>query len=302
MYDIIVVGAGPAGVSAALYAKSRGFNILLLEKDDVGGLIKSVSHVTHYVGLDEDESGETFKEKLENQIWDADIELKYEEVIGLELKYELKRVKTRQNSYEARVVILAMGSTPKDLGLENEKEIGVEHSSLGLSDEVEDRIIFVAGGSDGAAKEALYLSELAKKVYLIEEKDELGMIDEFREKIENSDNIEAMTSSKIVSASGSRDKITEVVIYDSNEKEEKLFENGDDEFLIFAYIGQKPNTELLKNSLELNNGYIKTDGVKTAIAGVFACGDIIDKKIRQIATAVAEGCACAIEAQKYLGY
>lgn len=302
MYDIIVVGAGPAGVSAALYAKSRGFNILLLEKDDVGGLIKSVSHVTHYVGLDEDESGETFKEKLENQIWDADIELKYEEVIGLELKYELKRVKTRQNSYEARVVILAMGSTPKDLGLENEKEIGVEHSSLGLSDEVEDRIIFVAGGSDGAAKEALYLSELAKKVYLIEEKDELGMIDEFREKIENSDNIEAMTSSKIVSASGSKDKITEVVIYDSNEKEEKLFENGDDEFLIFAYIGQKPNTELLKNSLELNNGYIKTDGVKTAIAGVFACGDIIDKKIRQIATAVAEGCACAIEAQKYLGY
>lgn len=302
MYDIIVVGAGPAGVSAALYAKSRGFNILLLEKDDVGGLIKNVSHVTHYVGLDENESGETFREKLEKQIADADIELKYEEVIDLELKYELKKVKTRQNSYEARVVILAMGSTPKDLGLDNEKEIGVEHSSLGLSDEVEDRIIFVAGGSDGAAKEALYLSKLAKKVYLIEEKDELGMIDEFREKIENSDNIEAMTSSKIVSASGTKDKITEVCIYDSNEKEERLFENGEDEFLIFAYVGQKPNTELIKDSLELSNSYIKTDGVKTSLDGVFACGDIIDKKIRQIATAVAEGCECAIEAQKYLGY
>lgn len=302
MYDIIVVGAGPAGVSAALYAKSRGFNILLLEKDDVGGLIKSVSHVTHYVGLNEGETGETFKEKLEQQIADADIELKYEEVIGLELTYELKKVRTRQNSYEARVVILAMGSTPKDLGLENEKEIGVEHSAIGLSDEVEDRIIFVAGGSDGAAKEALHLSKLAKKVYLIEEKDELGMIDEFKEKIENSDNIEAMTSSKIVSASGSKDKITEVVIYDSNEKEEKLFENGDDEFLIFAYIGQRPNTELVKDSVELNNAYIKTDGVKTSLDGVFACGDIIDKKIRQIATAVAEGCTAAIEAQKYLGY
>lgn len=302
MYDIIVVGAGPAGVSAALYAKSRGFNILLLEKDDVGGLIKSVSHVTHYVGLNEDETGETFKEKLEQQIADADIELKYEEVIDLELTYELKKVRTRQNSYEARVVILAMGSTPKDLGLKNEKEIGVEHSAIGLSDEVEDRIIFVAGGSDGAAKEALHLSKLAKKVYLIEEKDELGMIDEFKEKIENSDNIEAMTSSKIVSASGSKDKITEVVIYDSNEKEEKIFENGDDEFLIFAYIGQRPNTELVKDSVELNNAYIKTDGVKTSLDGVFACGDIIDKKIRQIATAVAEGCTAAIEAQKYLGY
>lgn len=302
MYDIIVVGAGPAGVSAALYAKSRGFNILLLEKDDVGGLIKSVSHVTHYVGLNEGETGETFKEKLEQQIADADIELKYEEVIDLELTYELKKVRTRQNSYEARVVILAMGSTPKDLGLENEKEIGVEHSAIGLSDEVEDRIIFVAGGSDGAAKEALHLSKLAKKVYLIEEKDELGMIDEFKEKIENSDNIEAMTSSKIVSASGSKDKITEVVIYDSNEKEEKIFENGDDEFLIFAYIGQRPNTELVKDSVELNNAYIKTDGVKTSLDGVFACGDIIDKKIRQIATAVAEGCTAAIEAQKYLGY
>ena len=302
MYDIIVVGAGPAGVSAALYAKSRGFNILLLEKDDVGGLIKNVSHVTHYVGLSEDESGETFKEKLETQIADADIELKYEEVIDLELKYELKKVRTRQNSYEARVVILAMGSTPKDLGLDNEKEIGVEHSAIGFNYEVEDRIIFVAGGSDGAAKEALYLSKFAKKVYLVEEKDELGMIDEFREKIENSDNIEAMTSSKIVSASGTKDKITEVQIYDSFEKEVKIFENGEDEFLIFAYVGQKPNTELVENSLELNNLYIKTDGVKTSLDGVFACGDIIDKKIRQIATAVAEGCECAIEAQKYLGY
>lgn len=302
MYDIIVVGAGPAGVSAALYAKSRGFSVLLLEKDEVGGLIKGVSHVTHYVGLDENESGDTFREKLENQIADADIELKYEEVIGLDLKFELKKVKTKQNSYNAKAVILAMGSTPKDLGLENEKEIGVEHSALGLDEEIEDRIIFVAGGSDGAAKEALYLSKLAKKVYLIEERDELGMIDEFREKIEASDNIEAMTSSKIVSASGTRDKITEVCIYDSAEKEEKLFENGEDEFLIFAYIGQRPNTELIKDSVEMAGPYIKTDGVKTSIPGVFACGDIIDKKIRQIATAVAEGCTCAIEAQKYLGY
>lgn len=302
MYDIIVVGAGPAGVSAALYAKSRGFNVLLLEKDEVGGLIKGVSHVTHYVGLSEDESGETFREKLEAQIADADIELKYEEVIELDLRYELKKVKTRQNSYNTKAVILAMGSTPKDLGLENEKEIGVEHSALGLDEEIEDRIIFVAGGSDGAAKEALYLSKLAKKVYLVEEKDELGMIDEFKEKIEASDNIEAMTSSKIVSASGTRDKITEVCIYDSAEKEEKLFENGEDEFLIFAYIGQRPNTELIKDSVEMAGPYIKTDGVKTSIPGVFACGDIIDKNIRQIATAVAEGCTCAIEAQKYLGY
>lgn len=302
MYDIIVVGAGPAGVSAALYAKSRGFNVLLLEKDEVGGLIKGVSHVTHYVGLSEDESGETFREKLEAQIADADIELKYEEVIELDLRYELKKVKTRQNSYNTKAVILAMGSTPKDLGLENEKEIGVEHSALGLDEEIEDRIIFVAGGSDGAAKEALYLSKLAKKVYLVEERDELGMIDEFKEKIEASDNIEAMTSSKIVSASGTRDKITEVCIYDSAEKEEKLFENGEDEFLIFAYIGQRPNIELIKDSLEMACSYIKTDGVKTSIPGVFACGDIIDKNIRQIATAVAEGCTCAIEAQKYLGY
>lgn len=302
MYDIIVVGAGPAGVSAALYAKSRGFNVLLLEKDEVGGLIKGVSHVTHYVGLDENESGETFREKLEAQIADADIELKYEEVIELDLRYELKKVKTRQNSYNTKAVILAMGSTPKDLGLENEKEIGVEHSALGLDEEIEDRIIFVAGGSDGAAKEALYLSMLAKKVYLVEERDELGMIDEFKEKIEASDNIEAMTSSKIVSASGTRDKITEVCIYDSAEKEEKLFENGEDEFLIFAYIGQRPNTELIKDSVEMAGLYIKTDGVKTSVPGVFACGDIIDKKIRQIATAVAEGCTCAIEAQKYLGY
>lgn len=302
MYDIIVVGAGPAGVSAVLYAKSRGFNVLLLEKDEVGGLIKGVSHVTHYVGLDENESGETFREKLEAQIADADIELKYEEVIELDLRYELKKVKTRQNSYNTKAVILAMGSTPKDLGLENEKEIGVEHSALGLDEEIEDRIIFVAGGSDGAAKEALYLSKLAKKVYLVEERDELGMIDEFKEKIEASDNIEAMTSSKIVSASGTRDKITEVCIYDSAEKEEKLFENGEDEFLIFAYIGQRPNTELIKDSVEMAGLYIKTDGVKTSVPGVFACGDIIDKNIRQIATAVAEGCTCAIEAQKYLGY
>lgn len=302
MYDIIIIGGGPAGVSAALYAKAGGFNILLIEKDEIGGLIKNVSTVSHYVGISENESGQTFKEKMKKQVENAGIVVKYEEVTGLDLKYQTKKVRTRENIYSSRAVIIAQGTVPKDLGLANEKEVGVEHSVFGLKEDIEDRIVFVAGGGDGAAKEALYLSNIAKKVYLIEEKDELMMIDEFKNKIMETDNIEALTSSKIVSIEGSKDKITEVCIYDSWEDEEKIFDTGEDEFIVFAFNGQYPNTVMYQGKLDLEDGYIWTDGVKTSEEGVFACGDIIAKKKRQIATAVSEGCMAAFEAEKYLGY
>ncbi len=293
--DVLVVGAGPAGVSAALYAKARGKEVLVLEAKRVGGLIGTVSLVSHYAALLGGETGPEFAQRLEAQLQAAQIPLRYERVTQFDLIGETKVLTTDQAVYEAKAVVLAMGSSPKALPIEADG-VQVFHETLSQLDAVKDRVVFVAGGSDGAAKEALKLAQVAKKVILIQDQPQLMMIHEFRQQIEGSERFEIHCASQIVGVEQENGLISKVQVAHKN-KGVSSFEEGP--YFIFAFIGQKPNSEGLA-CLAQADGYLKSvDGVKTEIPGVFVAGDLREKSVRQVSTAVADGTLAGVLAAAY---
>ena len=167
MYDVIIIGAGPAGISAGIYSVSRGKKTLILEKQAIGGLIGKVSTVTHYAGITEGETGKTFAERMKKQAMDAGVEFKMETVTEVELKGKTKTVTTERGVYQAEKVIIAAGTSPRMLGIPGEKELSGKGMTMNAArdcDTYAGKHVYVVGGSDGAVKEALYLSKSASQV------------------------------------------------------------------------------------------------------------------------------------------
>lgn len=295
MRELLIIGAGPAGTSAALYAKARGIDVAVIEKNKVGGLIGNVSKVSHYTGLVSAETGSTFAARLERQLKDAGIPVLFETVEALELDGEVKRVRTCCGEHEAKAVVLAMGCRPKELPIER-KDLILNPAAKAL-DKVRGRMVVLSGGSDGAAKEALFLAKEAREVHMVQIADRLMMIREFRAEIEASSNIKVHLNTDVESAEG-EGLATRVVLFDHARNERVVLED-ENGIGLFSYIGQDPNTELVKGALELENGYIVAEGGKTGLEGVFAAGDIVVKGVRQVATAVADGALAGIAAAAY---
>lgn len=296
MYDILIIGAGPAGISAGIYAVSRGKKVLILEKDRVGGLIGKVSTVTHYAGIVENETGKTFANRLKEQAQNAGVQIVLETVTKVELKGNIKKVFTEKNIYSAKKIILANGTSPRKLGLVGEKELlGKGYGMNAAKDgaKYKGKNIYVVGGADGAIKEALYLAQFAKTLTVIHFEDELGCIAEFKEKLKKTPNIKLRLHSRLHGVYGV-EKVESLEILD--EKTGAIETIEDSGCGIFVYAGTVPNTELYKE-IELNNGFIPVnENMETALDGVYAVGDIRDKKIRQVSTAVADGTIAAIHA------
>lgn len=299
MYDIIIAGAGPAGISAALYAVSRGKKTLVLEKNEIGGLIGKVSTVTHFSPLVENETGKTFSDRMKAQAEQAGVEIRKEEVTGFILAGDIKKVTTASCVYETKAVILACGTTPRKLNIPGEKELAGKGIGLNAARNGADyagKNIYVVGGADGAVKEALYLSKLAKKLTIIHFEDQLGAIPEFTEKVACSDNIELCLHSRLTAVSGSS-QVDKLEITDEKTGQVKLIE--DPGCGIFIYAGSAPNTELC-GELSLKDGFIPVNSkMETDIPGVYAAGDICVKQVRQVATAVADGAVAGICAAAY---
>lgn len=296
MYDLIIIGAGPAGISAGIYAVSRGLKTVVIEKNRVGGIIGNVSTVTHYTAVMEGETGETFADRMREQALNAGVEIVYETVTEVSLSGEEKRVVTEKAVYTSPKVILANGCTPNKLGIEGEAEFqgkGIGLNALRHGLQYKDKNIYVVGGADGAVKEALYLSRFAKKLTIIHFEDKLGCISEFQKKVEKTDNISLMLGTRLVKVAGG-DRVDELTVqYESDGHRETITDPGCG---IFVYAGSVPNTEIY-HELELENGFIPVnDKMETAIPGVYAAGDIRAKQVRQVATAVSDGAIAAINA------
>lgn len=299
-YDLIVIGAGPSGISASVYAKSRGLNVLIIEKTKVGGIIGNVSTVTHYSGIIENETGKSFAARLEEQALNAGVKIVYETAVKVSVKDNIKEVTTDNNTYQADALIIANGSTPKKLNIPGEKELaghGIGLNAARDGENYRDKNIYVIGGADGAIKEAIYLSQFAKKLTIIHFENKLSAVDEFMSKIKTLNNVELKLENRLTKVCG-KDHVESLELTNVSTGEKEVI--NDDGCGIFIYAGTVPNTELYSN-LELENGFIKVnEKMETNIKGVFACGDIRVKQVRQVATAVSDGAIAAINAFSYI--
>ena len=298
MYDVIIIGAGPAGISAAIYAVSRGCKTLVLEQTKVGGLIGNVSTVTHYCGIIENETGATIASRMEKQALDAGVEIKLEKVIEVKLTGEIKEVQTANQTYQAKKIIIANGTTPRKLEIPGESKLadkGIGMNAFKDGHKYQGRHIYVVGGADGAIKEALYLAKFASKLTIIHFEDKLGCIQEFLDKIKQTPNITVWTKKRLKAVYGNAC----VEAFDLVDVDDGSVEHIEDDGCgIFVYAGSIPNSQLYLE-LDLQDGYIPVDeNMETAIKGVYAVGDIRVKQIRQVSTAVSDGTIAAINAAK----
>lgn len=293
MYDMIIIGAGPAGISAAIYGKSRGKKVLVLEKKQVGGLIGTVSTVTHYTAIVKEESGKTFAERMKEQALSAGVEIRYENVTETKLTGEIKKVVTNKESYESKTLILANGGSGRMLGIPGESLKGVRLNAPKDGLDYKGKNVYVIGGADGAVKEALYLAEIAGKVIIVCVEDELACIQEFKDKVVTYDNIEIMPHSSLTAVYGN-ESVEELEFTDNKTGKKRIVKDAD--CGVFVYAGIVPNTQMY-TELKLDGGYIPVDAsMQTEIPGVFAAGDICVKIVRQVATAVADGAIAGIQA------
>lgn len=296
MYDILIIGAGPAGISAGIYAVSRGKKTLVLEQAQVGGIIGKVSTVTHYTALQAQETGATFAARMKEQAQAAGVEIAYETVAGVELTGDVKTVHTAKGTHQARRVILANGGTPRKLGIPGEIELAGKGMGLNAPRDgaaYAGKNIYVVGGADGAVKEALYLASFARQLTIIHFEDQLGCIPEFRNKIAAADNIKLCLGSRLHAVHGT-DQVERLEIISEHDGTVQTIE--DPGCGIFVYAGVTPNTQLY-TELDLQDGYIVTnDKMETSVPGVYAAGDIRAKQVRQVATAVSDGAIAAINA------
>ena len=296
MYDVVIIGAGPAGISAGIYGASRGKKVLVIEKDQTGGLIGKVSTVTHYAGVIQGETGATFAARLKQQAEAAGVEILKAEMKKAELIGAKKEIFTDKGVFEAKKVILANGTSPRRLEIPGETELWGKGMGMNAAKDGESyrgKHIYVVGGADGAVKEALYLAKLASEVTIIHFEDSLGCIAEFREKVKDTPNISLRLHSRLHGVYGT-DQVQTLEILDEHTGAIETIE--DPGCGVFVYAGTIPNTELY-TQLSLENGFIPVnEKMETEIPGVYAAGDIRVKQVRQVSTAVADGTIAAIHA------
>lgn len=300
MYDVIIIGAGVAGLSAAIYTASRSMKTLILESDKPGGVLGKVSVVTHYAGIVEDETGKTIVQRIVKQVESTGLSICTEKVINVDLQGEIKKVMTEAGTYESKTIILANGTTPRKLNIPGEERLykkGVSYDAVEDAEKFRGKEIFVVGGSDGAVKESLYLSSIASKVTIIHFEDQLGAIREFTDRVEQNEKIILKLHSRIKEIKG-EEYVQSIVIQDEHTQalEEIQVEGAG----IFIYVGAEPNTQMYTDVAKENDFIITDEAMGTNIPGIFAAGDIRQKMVRQAATAVAEGAIAAISAKMYL--
>lgn len=297
MYDIIIIGAGPAGMTAALYATQARKKVLVLEKEVYGGQILKADKVKNYPGFTEI-SGFDFANNLYNQLTNMNVEIKFEEVLEIKNDNESKIVITKKGNYTGKSVIIAAGAKNRKLNLNNEDRFigkGVSYCTTCDGMFFKDKVVAVYGGGNSAIDGAIYLSDICKKVYLIYRQKDFKTTGENIDKLKNTKNIECIFNTNIISLSGENN--LESITLKEEENEYNLDVDG-----LFIEIGYIPVSEICKNLINTDSkGYIISgEDCKTNIEGIFAAGDIRIKDVRQLTTACSDGTVAALAACKYI--
>ena len=306
IYDLIVLGAGPAGLTAALYAGRSRLSTLVIEKGRDGGQIATTNEIENYPGqMLEGESGPSLIARMTAQAEKYGAHRVTDTIVSAQLDGAVKKLVGSKGEYLARTVILATGARPRPIGCKNEESFvgrGISYCATCDGAFFEDNDVYVVGGGDAAVEEALFLTRFARNVTIIHRRDTLRAARSIQDKAFANDKIHFIWNSVVEEVNGD-DVLAEMTLRNVQTGEKTVIQAdpADGLFGLFGFIGMMPNTSQFEGVLALENGYVRTDEeMKTHIPGVFAAGDIRVKTLRQVITAAADGAIAAMQAEKYL--
>jgi thioredoxin reductase (NADPH) len=298
-YDLVIIGAGPGGLTAGLYAARARMNVLLIEKAVPGGQILVTDWIENYPGFPEGISGYDLAEKIKEQALSLGLNIETAEVQGLDLSGTIREVILKGKRIKTKSLIIASGASPKKPGIGEEKFMGKGVSFCATCDGpfFRDKVVVAVGGGDTAIQESIFLTKFAKKVYVVHRRDELRATKILQERAFANDKIEFLWDSVVTGMDGffGVEKVHVKNLKTGNESE--IEANG-----CFIWIGILPNTEFIKGDVKTDeSGFIVVDTkMQTNVPGVFAIGDVRDTPLRQIATAVGDGAIAAVSAEHYV--
>lgn len=301
MYDLIIIGGGPAGLSAGIYAVRFGLDTLILERSEISGQISMADIVENYPGFPSI-SGLELMEKFRTHAQEVGVKTRITEVLSVRTEGDKKIVSTDSGDLEAKAIIIATGANPKHLDVPGENELvskGVSYCAICDGPFFKNKTVVVVGGGNSAVTDALYLSRLAQKVYLVHRRDQLRAAKVLQDRAAATSNIELILNTVVLKIVGGKEgvkKVEKIILQDFNSKETReLLTNG-----VFIYVGIHPNTEFV-NVEKDEGGFIKTDRwMETSEKGIYAAGDCRDTPIWQLVAAVRDGAIAATAAYEYI--
>ena len=300
IYDMIVVGGGPGGYTAALYAARAGLDTVILEKLSAGGQMALTEQIDNYPGFEDGIDGFSLGEKMKRGTERFGVETKLTEVLSLDLSGTVKKAATSEGPLFARTIVLATGAGPRELGVESEQELigkGVNYCAACDGMFYKNKTVVIAGGGNTAAADALILSRICRKVIVVHRRDTLRATKIYHEPLMKAENVEFRWDSEIIELLHD-EKVIGIRLRNVKTGEETTLACDG----VFVSIGRKPSSELVKDQVEVDSaGYIIADeSTRTNIPGVFAVGDVRTKALRQVVTAVADGATAVHYAEEYL--
>ncbi len=306
LYDLIIIGAGPAGLSAGLYGARAKLKTLIIEKEKNGGQIVTTHEVANYPGSIEDASGPSLVDRMVEQCESFGATIVKDTIFKACLDGSVKVLCGTKNRYVGKTVIIATGATPRKLGVPGEMELmgkGISYCATCDGDFFTDLEVFAVGGGDTAVEEGMFLTKFARKVTLVHRRDRLRCAKSIEEKAKENPNMEFMYNTVIKELHG--DGILEKIVLENTKTGEILQYEADEDdgtMGVFVFVGMIPQTKLFEDSIDMDDsGYILTDEyMRTNIDGVFAAGDCRQKMLRQVVTATNDGAIAAVMAEKYI--
>ncbi|MBE6047803.1 MAG: thioredoxin-disulfide reductase [Clostridium sp.] len=298
--DLVILGAGPAGLTAAIYASRAKLNMIVLENAVIGGQVRNSYVIENYPGFSRVE-GKVLADKIQEQAKNCGAVIdEFDPIVSVNFSKDAKIIETESYIYKTKTVILATGATPKKLPIDTEKKFfgkGIHYCAVCDGAMYSGKIVSVVGGGNAALEEAVFLSRFAKKVYVIRRYDYFRGEKSVLEEADNNEKIEILYNKDLIAVAGN-EFVEKIIIKDTLTGEEKEMQMN----AVFVYIGTEPKTSEFRQYINLNeSGYIVTNEVmETNVPGVFAVGDVRDKKYRQITTAVSDATIAALEAEKYI--
>lgn len=303
IYDVVIIGGGPAGLTSAIYLARAYYRVLIIEKEKFGGQISLTSEVVNYPGVIHT-SGEDLSEDMRKQAQNFGAEFMLSEVKSIEVEGDIKKVHTARGTIECFGIVIATGARPKMIGFEGEEEFrghGVAYCATCDGEFFTGKQVYVVGGGFAAAEESMFLTKYAKNVTILIRKDDFSCAKSVADQVKAHDKINILTNTEVVRVEG--DSILRSITYKNNKTgEETKVDYTDDGFGVFVFAGYAPATAIFKGQVDLDEaGYVITDKVqKTSVDGIYAAGDVCIKPLRQVVTAVGDGALAATELEKYV--